>query len=379
MSSTKKGRRERALAAWEAETTAPSRPVRTRARQLNDVADEMKHNHWDDFEMSSDEVAAAEEIVAGQAVACADVGEAYAHGAAQSWDRHYEENLRNYKDRQYLRNEFPTLLVDEGKDLFVLETGCGVGNTLLPLLGLGPRVKALGCDHATTAVDKANERLAREGLSERGFAFGWDIGRPTTVSGAPPPRGVDVVLAIFTLSALEPQMLPKAFKHLAACLKPGGQLLLRDYGRLDLKQLKFAAASGSRGRLGSFRGCEWYARGDGTTAYFFTTEVVRALSEDAGLEVVSLRYDRRLVINRATRTRMHRVWVVAELRKPADADGTGTGVSTSLVRATHSGRILFWASIALLGIAATVRWRMVVSAPKRLLISFGRVLSVPRA
>ena len=92
-------------------------------------------------------------------------------------------------------------------------------------------------------------------------------------------------------------------------------MLLRDYGRLDLKQLKFAQ---NGKRLGSFEDCEWYARGDGTTALFFTTECWQRLAAASGLEVRSLRYDRRLFVNRADETKMHRVWVVAELFKPPE-------------------------------------------------------------
>ena len=52
-------------------------------------------------------------------------------------------------------------------------------------------------------------------------------------------------------------------------------------------------------RLGAAHGCEWYKRGDGTTARFFTTEALQALAEGAGLEVEELRYDKRLTVNRA--------------------------------------------------------------------------------
>ena len=152
----------------------------------------------------------------------------------------------------------------------------------------------------------------------RGIAVVWDIGLPPPSSHPLPVATVDTVLAICTLSALPPEA-PHAFDHLVACFAPGGSLLFRDYGRLDLKQIKFARTV--NGRLGSRHGCEWYTRGDGATALFFTTEAVRELTEAAGLRVESVRYDRRLTVNRASKTQMHRVWVVAELRKP------GGGVS----------------------------------------------------
>ena len=70
---------------------------------------------------------------------------------------------RNYHDRNYLQNEFPSLLSDvhrtaARRELVVLETGCGVGNTLLPLTALDPCVRVVGCEHAPKAVAMANQR-----------------------------------------------------------------------------------------------------------------------------------------------------------------------------------------------------------------------------
>lgn len=354
--------RKSAVDRWAAERTRPvDGAPRQRARHLPEKADAntvLQHNAWDDVELTAQEVAAAEQVVQAQPMAPAHRGDECRRQAASLWDAHYAVNLRNYHDRRYLHNEYPSLLcrADGQPDgpVVVLETGCGVGNTLLPLLLHSPHVSAVGCDHAAGAVVRANERLEREGLAHRGRAICWDLGQPPP-EGELPASGFDTILSIFTLSALPPEALPLAFAHLVACLKPGGQLLIRDYGRLDMKQLKFAKAAG--GRLGSGHGCEWYARGDGTTALFFTTEAVATLARQAGLEVSSVAYDRRLVVNRADRLRMNRVWVVAQLRKPVSSERSSAvdGHSSHRLHVPYPGGLPSAAPISLA--AACWRWR----------------------
>jgi tRNAThr (cytosine32-N3)-methyltransferase len=53
------------------------------------------------------------------------------------------------------------------------------------------------------------------------------------------PHSLDIVVLIFVLSALHPREWEAAVRNVRTALKPGGMVLLRDYGRHDLPQLRF--------------------------------------------------------------------------------------------------------------------------------------------
>ena len=378
MAARRQHRREERWLATRTNEDVPALRVRGRTLPSRDAAS-LADNTYDDTFYDAAEVAAAERLIEAQAASPA----ASAAEPTARWDLHYDQNQRNYHDRRYLLNEFPALAAaaQSGAEHVVLEAGCGTGNSIFPLAAAAPQFRLVGCDLSASAVRLADARLRREGLAHRARVFVWDV-------SAPPPQAdlgqlpmASLALAIFTLSALAPGALPRAMANLHACLLPGGRLLLRDYGRLDLKQLKFASAGG---RLPDADGWEWYARGDGTTVVFFSEARVRALAAASGFEVESIKYDKRLVVNRASGERMQRVWVSATLRKPgpAPAESSRGGPAATrwrrLVCARRSARELGPMAGAALVLAAAAAATLVVVALVRGLTPRWRRLVLPR-
>ena len=128
---------------------------------------------------------------------------------------------------------------------------------------------------------------------------------------------VDVVVMIFIFSALAPAQWKQAVHNIHRVLKPGGEVLFRDYGRGDLAQVRF--------KKGRYLEENFYIRGDGTRVYFFDKdELVKIWAgKDAddtgagstGFEVVDLGVDRRLLVNRAKELKMYRCWMQGRFRK----------------------------------------------------------------
>ena len=90
-------------------------------------------------------------------------------------------------------------------------------------------------------------------------------------------------------------------------MKPGGEILFRDYGRYDLAQVRF-----KKGRL---LDDNFYIRGDGTRVYFFTEEELEEIFCIVGpFQKEKIATDRRLLVNRKKQLKMYRNWLQAVFR-----------------------------------------------------------------
>lgn len=78
--------------------------------------------------------------------------------AKKNWDLFYKRNATHFfKDRHWITREFPELLKTiselDQKGPVLLEAGCGVGNTIFPLLEDNANLFIYACDFSPRAID----------------------------------------------------------------------------------------------------------------------------------------------------------------------------------------------------------------------------------
>ncbi|KAN0088211.1 S-adenosyl-L-methionine-dependent methyltransferase [Tylopilus felleus] len=187
---------------------------------------------------------------------------------AKYWDNFYKTNADNFfRDRKWLHLEFPELSAaaePEAGEITICEIGCGSGNAAFPLLSANenPKLVIRAYDYSSHAVKlvQNNPLYANPPVGSMQAAV-WDLTCESTLPPGVEPETVDIVLCVFVLSALHPNEWRKAIANIHRMLKPNGIVLVRDYGRYDLTQLRF--------KSGRMLEDNFYIRGDKTRVYFF--------------------------------------------------------------------------------------------------------------
>ena len=244
---------------------------------------------------------------------------------AKWWNNFYKNNTANFfKNRKWLQQEFPILsriTSAEAGAVTLLEVGAGAGNTAFPILAhnQNPNLKIHACDFSKKAVEviRGNAAYDLKYIQADVWDAAGDVLPPDLEDGS-----VDVVLMIFIFSALSPSQWKQAVHNIHRLLKPGGEVLFRDYGRGDLAQVRF--------KKGRYLEENFYIRGDGTRVYFFDKDELikiwsgKVVEDSAGgddglqttnFEIIDLGVDRRLLVNRAKQLKMYRCWMQGRFRK----------------------------------------------------------------
>lgn len=126
-------------------------------RFLTSDDDVFKHNAWDNVQWDEEQLRLAAERVAVNSASLVDEQARvdYDQKASEYWDRFYSAHQREFfKDRHWLFTEFEELTANSdrvalepsvvGEDSYpgapcrfkIFEIGCGVGNTIVPVLQL---------------------------------------------------------------------------------------------------------------------------------------------------------------------------------------------------------------------------------------------------
>lgn len=125
--------------------------------------------------------------------------------AKKNWDIFYKNNKTNFfKDRHYIEREFTEIAAYKGKeDKFTLcELGCGVGNTLYPLLENYPNIVCYGFDFSPRAVKMIEEHEVTLKHKDRVHVTVADLVKDAIPKDFPAP---DFATLIFVLSAIAPE------------------------------------------------------------------------------------------------------------------------------------------------------------------------------
>jgi len=245
--------------------------------------------------------------------------------ADKAWDKFYKAHEdRFFKDRHWTDREFDELAaVADALSCapVLLEVGCGVGNTVYPLLEKNRALRVHCCDFSPRAVDLVTRHPAYDAARVNAFEYDLRTCDGAALCAALAARAwpaVTTLSLIFVLSAIPPHEHEAVLRALVDVLPAGATVVFRDYARADLAQLRFHTRKDAQWAEPSLLSAErdWYRRGDETMAYFFTRDEVAALAAAVGLaghteDVVKTN------TNRRTGAVMHRRFIQAHWQKRA--------------------------------------------------------------
>jgi len=264
----------------------------------------------------------------------------YEREARKSWDIFYKTHGTNFfKDRHWLSPEWPAVfpraaassageaghgaddrvgevtrgpgpsyVIEPGARRAFLEVGCGVGNTVFPMLELDPEATVYCCDFSARAIDMVKQRAATLPESDRNrvVAFVCDATCESLLDNVP-PGSIDVATLVFALSAMSREKMTYCVRNLSTVMRGGqkGVVCVRDYAAGDLAQTRFSAKDAQK--LSE----NFYVRHDGTRAYYFTKEDLTDLFAEEGMEMQEIMVHERTITNRADAKDMNRRWIQA--------------------------------------------------------------------
>ena len=229
------------------------------------------------------------------------------------WESHFVRHKAAptpfFKERRSLVLQFP-LLAGGSADapLRVLEVGCGNGSSALSLLRCNAHAIVHATDPSSAAVEQTVTACARFGSR---LTASVQPDEYTPAAGLPAP--VDVAMILFTLSAVPGSGDVSLLEASAKAVKPGGAVLIRDYGLYDTRHVNDARKSKLLRQDGDQ---DEYLRPGGMHRRYYSLPGVAKLAAACGLQVEEARLLCVRLQNAKRGLTMNRVYLHAVLRRP---------------------------------------------------------------
>lgn len=263
-----------------------------------------------------------------------------------SWQGHYVSSRNHFPLKNYISHAFPVIKchAEGSTECCIVECGCGNGSVLLPIMNHFGCTGAqyVGFDVSPKALEYFAEHPVAKPFVERGklVLFECDVSKdPQRVPDDHPEKKVkleaplcrflrdtmdtypklqgkeaDLVLLIFVLSALPSiNAMRLCLRRLWSVMKPGSQLLFRDYAVGDHNFFRFISRNGGLDDNICFK------RSDGTTQVFFDFSFTRDLFSLCGFKETEMAYHCNRLLNRKTGAKMDKIFINCVFEKVADA------------------------------------------------------------
>lgn len=302
-------------------------------RVLTEKEDKYKYNVWDSVEIP-EEYALNAKTKIQEDHKYIEKSHKITYEPWESFYRRYSSSF--FKERQWIPKEYPEIIIHTNR---ILEIGCGTGSTIIPLIkaridrdndylqensehfsieeerdsketiGLTETEiekcsNIYGVDYSSTAISILQSRIPS--IKDQFISKDITKIKDMIYFDKKPIDSIDIILLIYTLSAIHPSEYESIFSLIHRTLKTGGVVIFKDYYEMDLTQLRF--------KKDQIIDKNMYKRGDDTYVYYFNKKEIESLSKDL-FRIVKYKEDTKLVINRKKKKEMYRCFVEIKLEK----------------------------------------------------------------